>query len=81
MGTLTERVQTLAAEQSLSRQSYEALPDRIILLLSPRLSALEATDKSHEARLVALERNGWKLIGGGLVLLAGLGLVVGHPVH
>ena len=81
LATLTERVANLSAEQTLSRASYESLPDRIVILLSPRLMTLEATDKDHEARIKALEKWGWKVAGGGVVLLAIGGIVLGHPIH
>ena len=80
LGSLTERVHALTEEQALSRKSYEGLPDRIVLLLSPRLTALESTDKNHEVRIVALEKAWWKVIGGGMVLLAIGGIVIGHPI-
>ena len=81
MGSLTARVENLATEQALSRSAYESLPDRIVLLLSPRLMSLEATDKDHEARIKQLEKWGWKVAGGGVVLLAIGGIVLGHPIH
>jgi hypothetical protein len=80
LGSLTERVQTLSEEQQRSRLTAEAMPQKIVDLISPRLIEIQVQQKDHGRRLVTLERDRWKLIGGFTVLFVIGGIVIGHPL-
>ncbi len=56
------------------------MPERVVALLHPRLIIIEAKQTLHDSRITALEKDRWKVIGGGIVLLAIAGIVIGHPI-
>lgn len=81
LGELTARVTAQSEETARLRSSHEGLPAKVVALLAPQLVAIESRLGNHDTRIVALERMNWKAIGGGAVILAIVGVYVGHAVH
>jgi hypothetical protein len=64
-------------------QALAALPAQVAAAITPRLLALEISDRDQNKRLTALERRQWIWIGGGGVLIVLTGYVVNlvTPLH
>jgi hypothetical protein len=80
LGSLSERVSQAVEAQKRLQDASDTMPERIVALLHPRLIIIEANQTLHDSRITTLERDRWKVIGGGVVLLALAGIIIGHPI-
>lgn len=76
--TPSSRSSVLFALGQLSAQvaSLKEIPAQVTAVMLPRITHLEAIAISHDTRLAALERTKYVVWGGGVVILAGAGLII-----